>query len=206
MKLFLSLLVALLVLCAPAAAQDSTGGTLLRAGDVLRVGVWPDVTLSGEFPIESSGEIYLPLVGGVQAAGRPLEEVRAELRDRFRGFIENAIVTATPLFRVSVIGAVQRPNLYQVDPTHTVFDLISLAGGFTSTAQLSAVRLIRGNTVLELDAAGALATGDGALLLGLLSGDRLVVPERADRGRTLQPIWAAIQALAILTTLALQIF
>jgi polysaccharide export outer membrane protein len=198
----------LLLFLLPAAShgQAGAGAAVLRSGDVLRIAIWPDATLSGDFPIESTGEIYLPLVGAVRVEGRTLDDVRTEVRDRYRGVIANAVVTATPIFRVSIIGAVQRPNLYQVDPTNTVFDLVSMAGGFLPEAQLKELRLIRGDSVIVLDARSTLEEGTATLSLPLLSGDRLIVPLRPDRARALQPLWTVIQVSALLASLALQIF
>jgi protein involved in polysaccharide export with SLBB domain len=45
--------------------------------------------------------------------------------------------------RVSVLGAVKNPGLYQADPTFTVADVISLAGGVTEEGRRDRVEVMR---------------------------------------------------------------
>src|SRR5690606_6114239 len=105
---------------------------VVRPGDVLRISVWPETSLGGDFPVESNGYVYLPILGEVPAGNVSLSTLRAQLREGYSSNMKNPVVTVTPLFRVSVLGAVARPALYNVDPTHTLFDVISLAGGLTT--------------------------------------------------------------------------
>lgn len=172
----LLLLAAAAALCAQTPRSSGSDDTLvLRAGDMLRVRVWPDSALGGDFPVEAPGVVLLPVVGSVRASGRSLADLRRELRQRYEQAMKLPVVTILPVFRVSVLGAVQRPGLYQVDPTLTLFDVISLAGGFRPDARENDVRVVREGAVLPVDARQALETGALPEALRLRSGDRIVV-------------------------------
>lgn len=171
---------------APAAAQSNSASTapniaagfVLRPGDVLRIRVWPDSGLSGEYPIEESGLAYLPVLGAIQVAGVPLDELRADLRRRYGMAMRVPVVTITPLFHVSVLGAVHQPGLYQLTPTHTLYDVIGMAGGFARDARDDRLRVVRDGRVLEVNVKRALSTGESLAAIELRSGDQIVVPER----------------------------
>lgn len=180
---------------------SSDGEYIVRAGDVLHVRVWPDAALGGEYPVEESGVVYLPVLGEVRAAGMTLEALRRELRERYGQAIKTPVVAVTPRFRVSVLGAVQRPGLYLADPTQSVFDVISLAGGFRGDAKERAIRIIREGRVLEINAQRALETGEALLAMELRSGDRIVVPARGGRIVSFQNVFFLLQSAVLLATL-----
>lgn len=177
-------------------AAPATTESLLRHGDLLRIQVWPDTSLSGEFLIEETGSVYLPVIGELAVAGRPISDVRTDLRARYRETMMTPVVVVTPAFNVSVLGGVLRPGLYRLDPSVTVLDAISLAGGFTTNAKRGDIRLLRNGRVIELDAEEAFTTGGDALGVRLQSGDRIIVPE----GRRDQWISNLIQASTLVVT------
>ncbi len=186
----------------PPAPAPATGYTV-RPGDVLRIRVWPDSSLSGEFPVEETGYTYLPVLGAVRAGGVPLEELRRNLRQLYGGALKAPAVEVTPLFKVSVLGAVMRPGLYSVDPSQTLFDAISLAGGFQPNAKEKEVRLIRHGQSIRVNAEEELESGSAALDLALQSGDRVVVPQ-GHSVRALD-IFYGIQSLVLIVTLVTRV-
>jgi len=73
---------------------------------------------------------------------------------------------------------VQRPSLYSIDPTMTVYDVIALAGGVTLAANQRKIQLLRGGEEVRL-ALDATAIGRATLRdLGIRSGDHIVVPRK----------------------------
>ena len=66
---------------------------IIRPGDLLVIQVWPDETLSGEFPVEESGIVYVPVLGAVEVGGLPLREVRRRLREGYEETMRMPIVT-----------------------------------------------------------------------------------------------------------------
>ncbi len=177
----------------------STQPIVLRPGDVLRIKVWPDSALSGEFVVEETGKVSLPLAGEVNISGRPISEIRQMLRSLYGQALKSPVVNVTPVFRISILGAVERPGLYLIDPTQTLFDLVSLAGGFRTDAKEEEVRIIRDRSVIEMNAARVLEAGGMELNLALRPGDRVFVPE--SRSISAQTMFFLIQSVVVLATL-----
>jgi len=159
-------------------AQATAPSTILRAGDLLRINVWPNTELSGEFTIEQDGFVYLPLLAEVRAAGVSVDDLRAELRRRYAEVQRNPVVTVTPMFQVSVTGAVQRPGIHLISPNTSLIDAVVLSGGFQGNADSEKVRIVRPGEVTDYDAFRALETGVGMEAIALRSGDHIFVPFR----------------------------
>lgn len=162
----------------PAPPSSSHEDFVIRPGDALKISVWPDEKLGGQFSVEESGYVYLPVLGRVRATGISLETLRASLREGYGQLIKSPVVTVTPVFRVGVTGAVNRPGLYSVEPTDNVFDVLLMAGGFQRGAAENDVRILRNRQVLKLEAAKSLEDGNALEALVLQSGDNIVVPMR----------------------------
>jgi polysaccharide export outer membrane protein len=195
------LLVSALVFPSGAAAQGQ--GSLnsdytFSPGDHIRISVWPDSSLSGEFPIEESGVVHLPLLGPRQASGKTIEAFRAELRSAYAEDLQLPVVSVQALFRVSVLGAVRAPGVYWVDPSWGIFDLMSEASGFLEHAAEDRIVISRRNgESYRIDAALLQQPGSGEALIDLRAGDRLVVPE--NRGFN----WGIfLQAATLVATIA----
>jgi polysaccharide export outer membrane protein len=178
-------------------AQRSSAITL-RPGDILRIDVWPTDELSGEFTIGETGYVYLPLLEAVRAAGVALDDLRAELRRRYGEATRNPVVTITPMYRVSVTGAVQRPGIHLITPTNSLLDVIGLAGGFQGGADTENVRVVRESGVVEFNALRALETGQGMDAVMLRSGDHIVVPVRGAPLITWRGVFDAIRTVTTL--------
>lgn len=163
----------------------------LRPGDALQITVWPNDALGGEFQIEDTGNAYLPLLGEVQAAGIPLDELRANLRRMYGEAMQNPVVTIRPVYTVGVTGAVRSPGLYPVDPSQSLFDVIGLAGGFAANADEEQIRIVREREVVEIDALRALEQGTDVLTASIQPGDQIVVPART--GITFRDVLSVVQ-------------
>ncbi len=114
----------------------------LGAGDKVRVTVYNEDDLSGEFQVDGSGYVRLPLIGQIRAAGHSayqLEgDVEAALDD---GYVKNPrvnveVTTYRPFY---IIGQVNRPGQYPYVSNMSALDAIGLAGGFTDRAVESTV-------------------------------------------------------------------
>lgn len=176
----------------------------LRPGDVLRISVWPDETLSGEFVVEETGFVYLPFLGQVRAAGVSLADLRQRLRDGYREMMREPVVTITPLFRVSVLGAVARPGNYMMTPTQSLIEVIGMAGGFGRNANESEIRIVRPGEVIEMDAQRALEEGADLDALALRSGDRIVVPTSG--GFSIRSFFEIVRTAAVTALLIDRLF
>jgi polysaccharide biosynthesis/export protein len=189
-QLLLMLLGALAALPSGAYAQVQ-----VQPGDLLQITVWPSTELSGEFTVEESGLVYLPLIGEVRVGGVAIDQVRADLRRRYGEVVRNPVVTVTPVFPVTITGEIQRPGVHMVTPGNSLFDVVGMAGGFREAADGARVRVVRPGSVVEFDALRALQTGEGMDAIQLQSGDHVVVP----RGRA---PWTWRDALYVVQTIS----
>jgi protein involved in polysaccharide export with SLBB domain len=165
-----------------------TGGTRagsyrVQPGDMLQYRVWPNVELTGEFPVESSGVVFLPITGAVQVGGKTLDEVRALLRESYAKLVQGStqpVVTVTAMFPFSVIGGVSFGGVFDGRAGMTVFDAISRAGGYRGDARPKYVDVIHADGTTSRITTGS-GKDDGSrdvelTTILLRSQDRVSVP------------------------------
>ncbi|MFZ2468337.1 polysaccharide biosynthesis/export family protein [Parvibaculum sedimenti] len=158
---------------AASAAAPSEVAYVLGAGDKLRVIVYGEQDLSGEFDVTGTGKVSLPLVGQVQAAGLTLDQFEKETRDKLsQGYLTNPKVSAEVLnYRpFYILGEVDKPGQYPYTSDMTVLNAIAVAGGYTYRANNDTVYITRGN--------GAEAQYPASQQVKVLPGDVVRVPER----------------------------
>ncbi|MBX6374791.1 MAG: polysaccharide export protein [Acetobacteraceae bacterium] len=110
----------------------------LGPNDEVRVTVFNDPRLTGEFRVTDTGAIALPLVGTVPALGRSTREVeRAIEREMQRKglFRDPSVAVEVRSYRpVYVLGMVERGGRYPYEPGMTVLSAVAVAGGFNYRA------------------------------------------------------------------------
>ena len=120
---------------------------VLGAEDVLVISVWKDEHLTREAVIRPDGLVSFPLVGEIQAAGRTVEEVRADLVQRLTKFIPTPQVSVTVSkvlsYRIYVLGRVNKPGEFMVGHATDVLQALSMAGGLTPFAAENDIQVIR---------------------------------------------------------------
>jgi polysaccharide biosynthesis/export protein len=125
---------------AVAAADQSSSLMRLGPGDLLEVGVYNVPELATKARIGNSGDIYLPLIDYVHVGDLTVEEAQALIQKRLEdgGFVRNAHVTIfvdeSASQGVTILGEIARPGLYPALGDRKLYDMISVAGGFTPTA------------------------------------------------------------------------
>jgi polysaccharide export outer membrane protein len=115
----------------------------LRPGDVVRLRIWREPDLSGDFAVNESGVVVLPKVGPLQVTSEDPRSLKTRLVKAYEVYLNQVSIDVVLLRRVQVLGAVRNPGLYQVDPTMVLSDLLALAGGSTSQGNLKGVQLLR---------------------------------------------------------------
>ena len=104
---------------------------------VVRVAENPDLSDKPQ-RVDTNGEIRLPMVGRVQAAGLTPQQLEAELTTRYKVFInEPDIMVAVLESRsqpVSIMGAVSQPGVRQLDGRKTLLDMLLMSGGAAQDA------------------------------------------------------------------------
>lgn len=147
----------------------------LTPGDKLKVTVFNEADLTGEYQVNDRGSISFPLIGEVKAAGFSVEQFRLTLVDALQnGFVRTPRVTVEVVNYkpFNVLGEVRNAGQYAYRPGISVQDAIAMAGGFTYRANTSVVYLTRGTSAEEMTV--DLKKEDTAVL----PGDNLRVPER----------------------------
>jgi polysaccharide biosynthesis/export protein len=182
---------------APAGPMAAPASVVVRPGDLLQVKIWPDVDLGGEFPIEETGLVYLPLLGAVPVGGRSIVDIRTELRERYAQSMKEAVIVVSPLVRISVIGAVARPGVYMVPPTESAVDVILRAGGFNELADQERIEIVRAGQSIPIHASLAIRSVPGESL-ALQSNDWIIVPARK-RGFTASSFNIVLQVITLVS-------
>lgn len=159
----------------PQSAVTSNFAEPLRPGDVIRLQIWREPDLSGDFTVDESGQVVLPKLGPTPVQAISGDSLRRVLVSEYSTYLKNPSITVVLLRRVNVLGAVQKPGLYPVDPTMTVADAVALAGGATTEGKRDRVELLRGTerVVVRLDPSARLGSTP------IRSGDQLYVPQRS---------------------------
>lgn len=129
---------------------------ILGAGDRMRITVFGEDRLSGEYTVNNVGQISYPLIGNIDATGKTLADVQAAIHDRLaNGYVKDPRVTAEfvnfrPYF---VLGEVGRPGQFPYADGLTLRQAIAAAGGFTYRAKRSRVYITSpgGTTEEQID-------------------------------------------------------
>jgi len=185
---------------APALADSERGALVepLAPGDEIQLAFSREPTLGGDFPIDESGTVVLPLLGARSVSQRSPAELKRALQAEYAQQIRNQDVRITMLRRIRILGAVKNPGLYHVDPTMTVVDAVALAGGATEQGKLKSVRIFRNGQEV-----GSRLDLNARLLPQLRSGDQIVVPERSWFSRNgVYVVAAGISAVGIIVARA----
>lgn len=144
---------------------------VLRPGDALKIAVWREKDLSGEYLIDARGLVQIPGLGDIVVAGLTPMEVKERLSEQLvRRGINAPEISVQPVIRVSVLGEVRSPGLLSVEPGTNLIHLITLAGGPTERANMRSVRVIRAGRPYEVDLQSALS-GSSAGRVVLFSND-----------------------------------
>ena len=179
----------------------------IAPNDVLAVNVFQVEELSGQFRVNAEGELTLPLIGAVEAAGKLPGELASELQQRLAAsYLRNPNVTVTiaeqATQQVTVSGAVREPGLVPVRGTTTLLRAIAGARGISEDANPARVvvfRQIGGQRMaaaFDLRSIGRAETPDPEIY----GNDVIVVDGNATR-RFIRDIMTSIPAFGIFTPL-----
>lgn len=159
----------------PGASAQRAAEARIEPGDRVAVKVYREPTLSDEVVVNSRGEIVLARIGTINAAAIAVGALEDTLRARYGTFLRNPDVSVTVLRRVVVNGDVGRPNVYYVDVSSTLRDVIAQAGGVTENGNPDQVAIIRGGERIPVPN----WRDDTSRASDLQSGDQIFVPKRS---------------------------
>ena len=134
----------------PAKPASASGPQLrLAAGDKIRVTVFGEDKLSGEYQLDTAGYLSLPLAGTIEAAGFTKPELEQALTTKLKSeYLRNPKVTVDVIaYRpFYVLGEVKSPGEYPYRSGLNVLSAIAIAGGATYRANNSIVLIQRSGT------------------------------------------------------------
>lgn len=132
------LLLWLVLSLAPGAAFGQDRDSRIGPDDLLDISVFEAPELNGTVRVSAGGEISLPLLGPIPAAGRTPRELELALETLLRSYMKDPHVSVfiheLQSRAVSVVGAVKAPGVFQIRDTKTVIEVLSLAGGLADDA------------------------------------------------------------------------
>lgn len=152
----------------------ATTAPALQAGDKIKVTVFGEDRLTGEYEIDPAGFVSLPLAGTVKAAGLTKPQLEQELARKFRGeYLRNPKVTVDiATFRpFYILGEVSKPGEYPFKSGLNVMSAVALAGGSTYRASRSSV-------LIQHAGENGFKEYSMSPSIPVLPGDLIRVPER----------------------------
>jgi len=118
----------------------------LGSGDKVRVTVFGEEDLSGEFEVSGEGTLSLPLIGSVDALGYSISRlersIEAKLEDGFlkKPRVSIEVLNYRPFY---VMGEVKEPGSYPYVNGMSALNAVALGGGFTYRAVKEKITVIR---------------------------------------------------------------
>lgn len=152
----------------PATATASAGYEYrLGSGDKIRLIIFGEPDLSGEFTISGDGVVSLPLIRDVRAAGLTASQLQANVENAFKeGYLKDPrvsieVLTFRPFY---ILGEVVKPGEYPYSNGITVVNAVALASGYTYRANQKKVFIRHAGATAEeevpLTSATMVAPGD----------------------------------------------
>ncbi len=120
----------------------------LGSGDNLRVTVFDETNMTGDYKVDGTGMISLPLIGNVMAGGLTMPELQNSIAQHLsQGYIVNPrvsvqVINYRPFF---ILGEVNRPNQYPYVEGMKVINAVAMAGGYSYRADEDNMKIIRAN-------------------------------------------------------------
>jgi polysaccharide export outer membrane protein len=172
------------------------GAYLLGVGDVL------EITLYGEgdaetrrvLPIDPAGNITYMLLGTIPAAGRTIDELTTDMRERIRAKLNYVILNVGPVKLGSqtftVLGQLYKPQVYPLQGRTYLLDAIAMAGGpkvgiirdvSADIHDYAHATLVRGGEVMPVDFERLVNKGDASQNVEVFAGDIIMIPSALER-------------------------
>jgi polysaccharide export outer membrane protein len=169
------------------AIQTQTRSTyVIRKGDQIQLSVWgyPEFAVSTQ--VKETGTIAIPLVGEVIAAGLTQDQFFELMRQRLSEYVKGEVrltinVVSATSQKITVFGAVARPQGYPVTGEVSLLDILTTAGGLSSESDLQNVRIWHANEnnrAEEVNLSSYLESGNIDEMPMLYPGDTVFVPRR----------------------------
>lgn len=159
---------------APQAADNPADNYVLGPNDRVRLKVYGEPDIAGEYEIDSGGQVSVPLAGHIRAAGLTTKQLERAIASALsKGIVRDPRVNVEiALYRpYYILGEVKKSGEYPYRLGLTVMDAVASAGGFTYRANEHKVFLRRSGAGAE-----EVYPLDSPILV--FPGDNIRIPER----------------------------
>lgn len=189
----------LILMASVAESQQPDPAEPLRPGDVVRLRIWGDTLVVGDFPVDELGRVVLPRLGARDVRAVSPQSLRDDVVAEYQRMLRNPSVELLTFRRVVILGAVREPGVHHM-PTgqSSLSDALALAGGVAPVGRYDRVRITRDGQSVEHRLASDWRTGD----IALQSGDEVFVPERPWLSRN-QAVMATVISSAVSVLVAI---
>ncbi len=157
-----------------AVPSGSAAEYVLGTGDKIKMTVYGEDDLSGEYEVGSTGVVAMPLIGEIPASSLTVREFEGAVRTKLSsGYLRDPrvnvqVINYRPFF---ILGEVAKPGSYPYVNGMTVLNAVALAGGYTYRANSGGVVVVHAN---DPEKAEQKAKEDATVM----PGDIIRVPER----------------------------
>ncbi len=177
---------ALFVAASTSFPQNQGGDYIIGKGDQLLITVWgyPEITTTQT--VKDNGAVSISLIGDVEAAGFTKDEFISSLQKRLAEYLQGELkITIAVLSsvgqRVTVLGAVTRPDNYPIVSEMNLLELISMAGGSSADARLNRIKIFhkdKSQPPTEVDLESYIERSDIEGMPTVRAGDIVFVPRQ----------------------------
>ncbi len=185
-RYLLGLVFSVLSIQTAALGQSQGGEYVIGKGDQLLITVWGYNEFTTTQTVKDNGSLTMQLIGDVEAAGLTKDEFIGSLQKRLAEYVQGEIkITVAVLSsvgqRVTVLGAVGRPDNYPIGGEMYLLELMSLAGGYKEDAQLNRIKIFhkdKQQPPTEVDLESYIERSDIENMPKVRPGDIVFVPRQ----------------------------
>ncbi len=165
---------------APLPAAVDPHSYTLGPDDVIYVRVWREPDLSAQLAVRPDGKITMPLINEIQAGGLTPIQLANRIGEALSKYINDpqvmVQVQAVRSKRYYISGEVMRPGMYPLSVPTTVFEALTMAGGFRDFANTKKITVVRGAKRLKFNYHEVVKGKKLDQNVALENGDQIIVP------------------------------
>lgn len=152
---------------------------VIGIGDAISIDLRGQENRSFRLRVDNIGQIMLPELAPIAAAGRQFSDFRAQLERQIESayIATNVFVSVDEIRQVSVLmsGEVRKPGPLTLSGLSTSIDALLLAGGIKKSGSLRDIRVYRGDEIIAIDLYSILLGKQQNSDFSLMEGDRIHV-------------------------------
>ncbi|MGE0114255.1 MAG: polysaccharide biosynthesis/export family protein [Steroidobacteraceae bacterium] len=149
LRIIAALVLFLSVWVIPMARAQQLPDYRIHSGDEIEVAVWKEPDLLRKVIVRPDGKISFPLTGEIVAAGRTVMDIQTDIERLLKKYIPEPVITVSVTGlqgnQAYVIGQVNKPGSFMMNPQLNVLQALTLAGGMTPYAALNDIIILRGS-------------------------------------------------------------